>query len=222
MQDVFHHYNLGKTNVQSLKKINLEINKSEIIALVGPSGSGKTTLINLIGTLDDPTKGNILVDRINIRKLTKNEKNTYRQKMVSFVFQSYNLLPTLTVYENIEFPLLFSSIASDQIQDRVNSAIKLVCLDGLGKRNLDELSGGQRQRVAIARAVVTNSPILLADEPTGNLDSDTAFKIMDLMVNMNHQLGTTIIFSTHDKRIMSYAHKIIELKDGEILRIDSK
>mgnify|MGYP005857206407 CR=1 FL=1 len=220
--NVEHNYQLGKVGIPALRGINLEISKGEIIALVGPSGSGKTTLINLLGTLDTPTKGEIYVDSLTISNLSPKDKVNYRKNMVSFVFQFFNLFPTLNVFENIEFPLLFSNVSAAEIKERVSSAVEMVGLKGLEKRSIDELSGGQRQRVAVARALVTRSQIVLADEPTGNLDGETATKVMDLMVEINQKYGTTLIFSTHDPRVMKYAHRICEIKDGVIENIINK
>jgi putative ABC transport system ATP-binding protein len=217
--NVEHSYQLGKVGIPALRGINLEISKGEIIALVGPSGSGKTTLINLLGTLDTPTQGEIYVDSLPIGNLSPKEKVNYRKNMVSFVFQFFNLFPTLNVFENVEFPLLFSDVSVAEIKERVSSAVEMVGLKGLEKRSIDELSGGQRQRVAVARALVTRAQIVLADEPTGNLDGETAIKVMDLMAEINQKYGTTLIFSTHDPRVMKYAHRICEIKDGVIENI---
>jgi putative ABC transport system ATP-binding protein len=191
-----------------------------MVALVGPSGSGKTTIINLLGTLDIPKKGNIYVNGKDLGGFTEQEKIKYRQDEVSFVFQFFNLFPTLNVYENIEFPLLFKKVAAKEIEYRVTEAINLVGLTGLEKRKTNELSGGQRQRVAIARALVSNVPLVLADEPTANLDGENSFKVMELMKEINNKFKTTFIFSTHDPRVMSFANKIIELIDGKVVKVD--
>ncbi len=221
MENIEHNYQLGKVNVKALSNINLEILRGEIIALVGPSGSGKTTIINLLGTLDIPTSGKIYVDSIELNKLSAKEKMFYRKNKVSFVFQFFNLFPILNVYENIEFPILFSSQKTKDIKNKIFSSLEMVGLNGLEKRYIDELSGGQRQRVAIARALVTNAPIVLADEPTGNLDGENAIRIMELISDLNKKIGTTFIFSTHDPKVMNYAYKIIELRDGKIENIKS-
>lgn len=216
MENVIHNYQLGKVVVNALKGVNIEINSGEMVALIGPSGSGKTTIINLLGTIDLPSCGNIFVDSVELGKLSPKERIQYRKNKVSFVFQFFNLFPTLNVYENTEFPLLFSNVSKTQIKSRVKSALEMVGLGGLENRRIDELSGGQRQRVAIARALVTKVPIVLADEPTGNLDGKTAEMVMDLISKINKKLGTTFLFSTHDPRVMKYANKIIELKDGKV------
>lgn len=216
MKDVFHDYHLGKVTVNALRGINMDIDKGEMVALIGPSGSGKTTIINLLGTIDSPSAGEILVDSIALNKLSARQKIEYRKTKIGFIFQFFNLFPTLNVFENIEFPLLFSPVPHSEIKKRVTFALETVGLGGLENRRIDELSGGQRQRVAIARALVTQAPIILADEPTGNLDGETAVKVMDLMSQINKQFGTTFLFSTHDPRVMKYANKLIELRDGKV------
>lgn len=216
IKDVYHDYFLGKVVVNALKGINIAIDEGEMVALIGPSGSGKTTVINLLGTIDSPTRGEIYVDSINLNKLSAKEKIKYRRTKISFIFQFFNLFPTLNVFENTEFPLLFSPVSKNEIKERVTFALKTVGLGGLENRRIDELSGGQRQRVAIARALVTKAPIVLADEPTGNLDGETADIVMELMKKINADFGTTFLFSTHDPRVMKYANKIIELRDGRV------
>ncbi|MCL6591041.1 MAG: ABC transporter ATP-binding protein [Firmicutes bacterium] len=222
LENVERIYKLGKTEIKALQNVSCEINKGEMVALIGPSGSGKTTIINLVGTLDQPTSGKIMVDSVDITNLSPKEKIDFRKNKVSFVFQFFNLFPILNVFENVEFPLLFNNVSPNEIRTRVLEAIKVVGLGELGDRKIDELSGGQRQRVAIARALVTRAPIILADEPTANLDGKTALTMMELMKEINKQFETTFIFTTHDPRIMEYAHKIIELKDGKIENISFK
>lgn len=216
MKDVYHDYPLGKTVVKALKGVNIQIDVGEMVALIGPSGSGKTTIINLLGTIDAPSSGEIYVDSINLNELTGKERNKYRKTKISFIFQFFNLFPTLNVYENTEFPLLFSPVTKGEIKERVLLALDTVGLGGLEDRRIDELSGGQRQRVAIARALVTRAPIVLADEPTGNLDGETSAVVMELMSKINKEFGTTFLFSTHDPRVMRYASKVIELRDGRV------
>jgi putative ABC transport system ATP-binding protein len=214
--NVSHQYALGKVRVDALMGIDLEIDHGEMVALTGPSGSGKTTIINLLGTLDTPQSGTIEVNGKDIVGLSASEKNRYRMREVSFVFQSFNLLPTLNVYENVEFPMLFSDMPADELKDRIRALLTKVGLGGYAKRRIDELSGGQRQRVAIARALVTGAPVVLADEPTANLDGSTARDVMELMAGMNRENGTQFVFSTHDSRIIDYATKIVEIRDGRI------
>ncbi|MGC8754841.1 MAG: ABC transporter ATP-binding protein [Thermosulfidibacteraceae bacterium] len=217
LEGITHYYRLGNVLIKALDNVNIEIEKGSMIALVGASGSGKTTLINLIGKLDAPSEGKIIVDGKDITRLNVKETVFYRKEMVSFVFQFFNLLPTLNVYENIEFPLLFRSIPPSEIKRRINYALEMVDLTGFEKRKIDELSGGQRQRVAVARAVVTGAKIILADEPTANLDGATGSMVMDLMLEVKNKLGTTIIYSTHDPRVMEKADRIIRLSDGKVV-----
>lgn len=219
IKDVYHDYCLGKVAVNALKGVNIEIDEGEMVALIGPSGSGKTTVINLLGTIDSPTRGEIYVDSINLNNLPAKERIKYRRRKISFIFQFFNLFPTLNVLENTEFPLLFSPVSRREMKERVTSALETVGLGGLEHRKIDELSGGQRQRVAIARALVTKAPIVLADEPTGNLDGETAEIVMELMKKINADFGTTFLFSTHDPRVMKYANKIIELRDGRVEKV---
>ncbi len=214
--NVSHQYELGKVRVDALRGIDLEIDPGEMVALTGPSGSGKTTIINLLGTLDTPQSGTIEVNGKNIVGLSASEKNRYRMREVSFVFQSFNLLPTLNVFENVEFPMLFSDMPAGELKDRIRALLGKVGLSEYARRRIDELSGGQRQRVAIARALVTGAPVVLADEPTANLDGSTARDVMELMAGMNRENGTQFVFSTHDQRIIDYATKIVEIRDGRI------
>lgn len=221
MKDVCHEYPLGKVVVKALKGVNLQIDAGEMVVLIGPSGSGKTTIINLLGALDTPTNGEIFVGSLNLNQLSRGERIKYRKTKVSFIFQFFNLFPTLNVYENTEFPLLFMPVPQKEIKERVLFALETVGLGGLAKRRIDELSGGERQRVAIARALVTKAPLVLADEPTGNLDGETAAVVMELMTKINKEFGTTFLFSTHDPRVMKYAGKIIELRDGRVAKIQT-
>ena len=218
-KNVDHSYFLGKVEVPAIRDVTFAVKKGEMVALVGPSGSGKTTIINLLGTLDVPKQGILLVDGQELRKLSDREKISYRKGVVSFVFQFFNLFPTLNVYENIEFPLLFKEVSASEVKTRVTEAIALVGLSGLEKRKTDELSGGQRQRVAIARALVSKVPLVLADEPTANLDGKNAASVMELMKEINVRFNTTFIFTTHDPRVMNFATKIIELTDGRVTNI---
>jgi putative ABC transport system ATP-binding protein len=215
-EKVNHYYSLGKTKVQALYDVSLNIKDQALVALVGPSGSGKSTIINLCGTLDSPESGKIFVNGMNVVSLTPSEKCTYRKRFVSFVFQFFNLFPILSVYENIEFPLLFSEVKRHDIKQEIHQLIGMMKLDGFERRKIDELSGGQRQRVAIARALITKPSIVLADEPTANLDGETAKEIMKIIIEINEKYGTTFLFSTHDPRIMGYANMQIHLRDGKI------
>ncbi|MEM4368178.1 MAG: ABC transporter ATP-binding protein [Candidatus Anstonellales archaeon] len=218
IKNVSHYYLLGKIKIQALNNINLTIQSSEIVALVGPSGSGKTTLINLIGALDFPQEGEIEVAGINLTKLTHKKAKEYRQKVVSFIFQFFYLFPTLNVYENVEFPLLFiTDVSKDERKKRVLNALEILEIVHLRDRMIDEISGGERQRVAIARALVTQPKIILADEPTANLNSELGNKVMESFRKIKEMFGTTIIYATHDQNMLKFATRIIQLKDGKII-----
>ena len=210
-------YYLGKTVVHALNNINLEIQDGEFSVIAGPSGSGKTTLLNLIGCVDIATSGDVVIEGKLTSKLSEKELTNLRLHAIGFIFQTFNLISVLNVYDNVEFPLLLiPKINQKERQDRVNHFIEKVGLEKFIKHRPNELSGGQRQRVAIARALVTKPKIVLADEPTANLDSVTGQNIIDLMKNINETEKTTFIFSTHDTNIMNHARRIIRLKDGEL------
>jgi len=215
-------YILGKNVVHALKDINLFFKEGEFSAVVGPSGSGKTTLLNLIGCLDKPTSGVIKISGIIIKDQNKDRLADLRRDNIGFVFQSFNLIPVLTAFENVAFVLSLKNYSKKEINDRVYSILEEVGLKGLENRKPSELSGGQQQRVAIARAFVKEPKIILADEPTANLDSDTGREIMSLMRELNLNKRVTFIFSTHDKMVMEYAKRIIVLKDGKIFSDEEK
>ncbi len=213
-KDVTKRYRMGGVEVDALRGINLTVNVGEFMALAGTSGSGKTTLLNLIGAIDKPSSGDILLDGIPLRLLTPDELAMFRCKKLGFVFQTFNLIPTLSTLENVEYPLLLLGMSRDQRRKRAKEALDQV---GLGKKMANrpsELSGGQRQRVAIARAMVKKPRLILADEPTANLDRKTAVEILDLMQKLNKDLQTTFIFSTHDQMILSRAERVFYLADG--------
>ncbi len=218
IQNVKKEYRLGKAVVHALQGVDLEINKGEFVSICGPSGSGKTTLLNLIGCLDSPTTGEILVMKNNVACLSDPELSRLRNSTIGFIFQSFNLIPVLTAYENVEYPLVMLGLFEKERRDRVSKILEEVGLSNFIKHRPDELSGGQRQRVAIARALVTNPKMVLADEPTANLDSATGEEILKIMKKMNEQHQTTFIFSTHDSRIMKYARKIYNISDGRITK----
>jgi putative ABC transport system ATP-binding protein len=218
LTDVCKEYFLGETKVEALKDVSLEVKKGEFIAVAGPSGSGKSTMLNIIGCIDTPTSGRVVINGLEVSKLSDKDLTRYRRITVSFIFQSFNLIPVLNVFENIELSLLLQHIADPKARSaRVMSLIEEVGLADRIKNKPSELSGGQRQRVAIARALVTNPVMVLADEPTANLDSATGGKVLDLMRKINARDGTTFIFSTHDQRIMDYAHRIVHIQDGRII-----
>jgi len=216
INNVSKNYALGKVEVPALKNINLSIKKGEIICLMGPSGSGKSTLLNLIGALDTPSNGEVHINGENISSLTDRALSKFRNKTLGFIFQSFNLIPVLSVFENIEYPLLIQDIFAKERKVRVNDYIEAVGLSQYSTRYPDELSGGQRQRVAIARALVTHPSIIIADEPTANLDHKTGKEVMDLISSMNKKSGATVIFATHDPIVSDYTKNIICLKDGKI------
>ncbi len=210
-------YGKGGTQVIALRDINLEFEKGEFAAVVGPSGSGKTTLLNIIGCLSTPTEGELIWRGKPMRSLSQSDLAAYRRTHVSFIFQSYNLIPVLTVAENVELPLLIEGSRDRKaIRQRALEIITMVGLADKVNRYPAELSGGQEQRVAIARALVKNPDIVLADEPTANLDSHTAADIIHLMEEINRKTCTTFLFSTHDPRIMELAHRVVTLRDGQI------
>lgn len=216
--DVKKEYHTGKTIVNALKGINLEIEQGEFTTISGSSGSGKSTLLNMLGCLDEVTNGDIIMDGIHIKKLSEKEKNNFRLNYIGFIFQSFNLVPVLTIYENIELPLLIKKdVSAEERKKRINHFIKAVGLEEYAKRLPSELSGGQRQRVAVARALVTKPKVVLADEPTANLDSKTGIAVIDLMHDISRKEGTTFIFSTHDPKVVNRANRVIKLEDGQVI-----
>ena len=213
--DVRKHYMLGDTRVDALRGVSLTIEKGEFMAIAGPSGSGKSTILNMIGCIDNPSDGKVLIDGTEVEHLNDTELTRYRRVKIGFIFQSFNLIPVLNVFENIEFPLLLRrSLSRKEREKTVMRFVEEVQLSDRLKNKPNELSGGQRQRVAIARALVTNPLIILADEPTANLDSATGHKIIELMKSINEVEKTTLIFSTHDAHIMEHARRVVNLHDG--------
>ena len=223
-QKVIKSYRLGETDVQALRGLDLTLNKGDFTALIGSSGSGKTTLLNLIGCIDFPDKGRILIEGIDVSLLDEEGRSDFRNQKVGFIFQSFNLLPVLDVFENVELPLIVNrTIPASEHRDRVISAINDVGLGDFIKHVPDKLSGGQRQRVAIARALVTDPKLILADEPTANLDSETAHRIIDLMQELNQKRHVTFLFSTHDEKLMGRVSRVVRIADGVIADpLDSK
>jgi len=217
VQNVTKDYSLGKVIVKALRGVSLDIQEGEFLCISGPSGCGKSTLLNLIGCLDKPTTGTVSVDGEDVGKLNKNQLADIRNQKIGFIFQAFNLIPVLNVYENIE--LIFMSrkdIQKSEVKDRITSLIEQVGLIDYMKHKPGELSGGQMQRVSIARALVTNPQVVLADEPTANLDSKTSKSILEIMLNLNSQHKTTFLFSTHDPIVSGYARRKVDLFDGEI------
>jgi len=216
-RNVSKEYKLGKIIVPALKDINLTVTKGEFTAIVGPSGSGKTTLLNLIGCLDTPTEGEIILNGIIVKNQKKDQLADIRRENIGFVFQTFNLIPVLTAFENIEFVLTLKEYDKKKRQELTLKMLEKVGLKGLENRKPSELSGGQQQRVAIARALIKSPTLVLADEPTANLDSKTGESIMNLMRDLNEKEGVTFIFSTHDEKVMKFARRIIKLHDGKIV-----
>ncbi|MFW6208619.1 MAG: ABC transporter ATP-binding protein [Spirochaetota bacterium] len=209
-------YRSGETSVQALRGVDLEIGNGEFLSIAGPSGSGKTTLLNLIGCLDKADEGSILIDSIDVAEKSRKELALLRREKIGFVFQSFNLIPVLTAFENAAFPLSLLGFTEQEISERTMQILKEVGLDEMAHRKPAELSGGQQQRVAIARALIKDPEIVLADEPTANLDSHTGQDILELMEALNTRHNTTFIFSTHDQMVMDFAHRLVQLHDGMI------
>jgi len=218
LRGVTKEYLLGKVTVPALKGINLDIPAGDFLSIAGPSGSGKTTLLNLVGCIDRPTSGQVLINGSNVEELNDKELTILRHRTVSFIFQSFNLIPVLNIFENVEFPLLLGKRTRSRTEERewIEHIIDEVGLSDRMKHRPNELSGGQRQRVAIARALITRPQIVLADEPTANLDSATSEHIIELMQQINQSDGTTFLFSTHDPMIVQMVNKVIPLHDGHL------
>jgi putative ABC transport system ATP-binding protein len=213
LRDIGRKYVIGAETIHALKSVSLTITKGEFVALMGPSGSGKSTLMNILGCLDTPTKGDYILNGINVSQMTDNELADVRNKEIGFVFQTFNLLPRNTALDNVALPLIYAGVNRDNRQARARQALENV---GLGHRvdhKPNELSGGQRQRVAVARALINNPSIILADEPTGNLDTKTSIEIMGLLEDI-HAKGNTIILVTHEEDIAKHAHRIVRMRDG--------
>ncbi len=209
-------YPMGRTTLTALKDVSLEFRRGEFAGLVGPSGSGKTTLLNIIGTLDAPTSGSATVLGERVEKLSPRQAAALRSRRIGFIFQTFNLLPVYTAYENVEFPLLLLGLASAERRKKVTDALEWVGLADRAGSRPTQLSGGESQRVAIARAVVKRPEIVLADEPTANLDAENSHKILQTLVSLNRELGTTFLFSTHDEKVIGYLRRKISLVDGAV------
>jgi putative ABC transport system ATP-binding protein len=217
LENVHKTYRLGETLVPALRGATLELHRGEFTALVGPSGSGKSTLLNMVGCIDEPDTGAVLVEGKDVAHLSDDERSQLRNDKIGFIFQSFNLIPVLDVYENVELPLLINErIPSGERHERVLQAIEDVELSDYVRHLPDKLSGGQRQRVAIARALVTSPLLVLADEPTANLDSGTTHRIIDLMLALNEAREVTFFFSTHDEKLMSRVARVVHISDGII------
>ncbi len=201
----------------ALNDVNFEVNDGEFVAIMGPSGCGKSTLLNIIGLLDNPTSGNYFFDGVNVAQFKENQRTNLRKGNIGFVFQSFNLIDELSVYENVELPLLYLKVPSSERKERGEKVLEQMNIAHRAKHFPQQLSGGQQQRVAIARAVVSNPKLLLADEPTGNLDSKNGLEVMQLLTELNQKQGTTIVMVTHSMRDAGFAHRTINLFDGQII-----
>jgi putative ABC transport system ATP-binding protein len=222
LKEVTKTYRAGLIDVPALRGVSLRIASGEFVATAGPSGSGKTTLLNIIGGLDRADSGEVWVAEHDLQRLSLSELARLRLDRIGFVFQTYNLLPVLSALENAEFTLLLQGVPASKRRERVEKLFLEIGLDGLEDRRPAELSGGQQQRVAVARAMVTEPALILADEPTANLDSATAIALLDVMEHLNRTTGTTFIFSTHDPQVMERAHRLIHLRDGQIVNDESR
>jgi putative ABC transport system ATP-binding protein len=217
VRSVSKDYMLGKTVVPALRDVSLEVEEGEFLSIAGPSGSGKTTLLNLVGCVDTPTSGTVVVNGQDTAKLSERALTDLRLRTIGFIFQSFNLVSVLSVFQNVEFPLLLQgTLSKPERRARVGGLLEAVGLADHVRHRPSELSGGQRQRVAVARALVTRPRLVLADEPTANLDSATGANIIDLMRDMNRRDGTTFVFSTHDPKVMSHANAVVRIEDGRI------
>lgn len=217
-EDVSKEYRTGEITVRALQGISFGIEPGSVVSFIGPSGSGKTTLLNLIGCLDKPSEGRLTVAGTDVSTLGRKEGAAFRGEHLGFIFQDFNLIPVLTVYENIEYPLLMvQSLPAGERQQWVRTMLEGVGMADQGNKYPDQISGGQKQRVAIARALITNPKLVLADEPTANLDSATAYSVIGLMRKMKDELGTTFVFSTHDQKIVGEAEIIYSLADGRLV-----
>ncbi|MDX1413866.1 MAG: ABC transporter ATP-binding protein [Candidatus Promineifilaceae bacterium] len=216
VEDVYKSYLMGKEAVPALRGVSLEIYPEEFVCLMGPSGSGKTTLLNIIGGLDEASRGHVIVEGENLVALSENELALLRLTKMGFIFQNYNLLANFTAHENVESPMVLAKVGRKERRQRATQLLERVGLADRSHHYPTELSGGQQQRVAIARALANDPPILIADEMTGDLDSETGFAIMELAAQLNRD-GMTIVFVTHDPRMAEYAGRVIELRDGKIL-----
>jgi putative ABC transport system ATP-binding protein len=221
-QDVSKHYTRGKQNAAVLDHFNLEIGEGEFVAIMGPSGSGKTTLLNLIGGLDRPSSGQVTVAGERLDQLSGSGLSKWRARHVGFIFQFYNLLPTLSGERNVELPLLLTSLSRAERRSKVAAALQLVGLADRAKHKPGELSGGQQQRIAIARALIADPTILICDEPTGDLDRHTAEEILGLLQTLNRQYGKTIIMVTHDPKAASYASRQLQVDKGQLVDAAAK
>ncbi len=216
LRNVYKIYILGAQKVFALNGVSLEIGEGEFVSIMGPSGSGKSTLLNMIGCLDKPTKGEVLIDGTDTSKLNDDDLTKLRRDTIGFIFQQYNLIPTLSALENVELPMIFKGLSRDERETRARELLKKVGLEEEVDRKPNELSGGQQQKVAIARALANNPSILLCDEPTGNLDTKSGEVIMEILTNLNKE-GVTVVVVTHDPTVSEFAERLVRIRDGKIL-----
>jgi len=216
VENITRVYKIGKVETQALRGVNLSIGKDEFTALVGPSGSGKTTLLQLIGCLDQPSSGKIYINNKDVSNLNRSQRADMRRGTIGFIFQFFALIPTLSAYENIEMPLLLVGESGTKRKERVKYLLDAVGLSDRANNRPDQMSGGQQQRVAIARALATSPSLILADEPTANLDTANGEQVMEIMTRLNKETGVTFIFATHDPRVIKFANRVVTLRDGLI------
>jgi putative ABC transport system ATP-binding protein len=217
IENVTRVFKTGKLETQALRGVSLSIESGEFTALVGPSGSGKTTLLQLIGCLDLPTSGQVFINGKNVSQLNRNQRADMRRGTIGFIFQFFALIPTLTAYENIEMPLLLNGYSASERRARVMQLLESIGLADRTAHRPDQLSGGEQQRVAVARALATKPALILADEPTANLDTPNGAQVMETMLRLNQDTGVTFVFATHDPRVIKYARRVITLRDGLIV-----
>jgi putative ABC transport system ATP-binding protein len=216
LQDVTRVYKIGEVETPALRGVNLTIEEGEFTAIVGPSGSGKTTMLQLMGCLDRPTGGRVHINGRDVTQLNPNKRADLRKGTIGFVFQFFALIPGLTAYENVELPLLLSGANKAERRGRANELLEAVGLSERARHRPDQMSGGEQQRVAIARALATHPVLVLADEPTANLDTENGHQVMEIMQRLNEETGTTFIFATHDPRVIPFARRTVELRDGKV------
>lgn len=222
IKDVTKFYRMGAETIAAVNGLNLSIRQGEVCCLFGKSGSGKSTLLNLIAGLEKPTSGQIIFNKKHIERMNEDQLAEFRQKYVGFVFQSYNLLPTLTAMENVTLPLIFHGVPVQERNERAMEMLKAVGLEGRANHKPSEMSGGQQQRVSIARAFINSPQVVFADEPTGNLDTKTTYEMMDLITGLAKKNNQTLVIVTHDMELSEYADRIVVMMDGKIERIDEK
>jgi putative ABC transport system ATP-binding protein len=218
IENVARVYQIGKIETQALRGVNLSIENGEFTALVGPSGSGKTTLLQMIGCLDQPTSGRVFINGKDVTTLNRNQRADMRRGTIGFIFQFFALIPTLTAYENVEMPLLLNGNSPKERRERVMELLQAVDLMDRANNRPDQLSGGQQQRVAVARALASKPTLILADEPTANLDTTNGQQVMEIMKKLNKETGVTFVFATHDPRVISYASRVVTLQDGLVVK----